>query len=259
MSGRGERSCVRLPRLGARLYDRLGQTRATGMQVRQIARYLVSRIPRGRLLDIGTGPGHLLREVHRLNPKLQLCGLDVSGAMVRLARRNLQGIRADLREGTIRRTTYPSDTFALVTCTGSLYLWDDPRACLEEVFRILEGGHSAYLFETHRGLQRDELQRALGANLRGESLLSRLLSRRFLKQQLRMTYPRQELDAILQRSPFADSYWINEVTLAGLPIWLRITLTKPRHPAPTDGRPTAPPAQRLVPGRARRPASATVR
>lgn len=256
MSGRGEHSLVRLPRFGARLHEHLGQTRASETQVREIAQYLVSRIPRGRLLDIGAGPGHLLREVHRLNPKIDLCGLDVSGAMARLARRNLAGIRADLRQGGIGRTTYPSESFALVTCTGSFYRWDDPQECLEEVFRILEGGRSAYLFETHKGLQRDELRRALRVNLRGESLLRRLLASRCLKKQLRMTCPRRELDEILQGSPFTNSYWINEVTLAGLPIWLRITLTKPRQRVPAAGLKRPPPPGRIAPGGGRRLAGA---
>jgi SAM-dependent methyltransferase len=41
-------------------------------------RYAGTLRKRGRVLDIGTGPGWLLREIHTLNYALQLYGLDIS-------------------------------------------------------------------------------------------------------------------------------------------------------------------------------------
>jgi ubiquinone/menaquinone biosynthesis C-methylase UbiE len=226
MSSRGEASFTRLPSLGAKLYDGLSRGEALQDQFREIAQDLVSRIDAGRLLDVGMGPGRLLAEIHRLNPAIELFGLDISDAMVRVAGENLAGTGADLRRGTIQQTDFASNSFDIVTCTGSFYLWNQPEECLEEIHRILKRGCSAYLFETYRDFDQEGFRAALRANLRRENLLRRMLTPRFLKQQLRMTYQTDELAAIIARTRFADSHAIEKLTLAGLPVWLRIELTK---------------------------------
>ena len=150
MKGRGEKMFHNFPLFAARLYDRFLSIKPIEVQHMQIAHDLAFRIQSGRLLDVGTGPGRLLLEMHKLNPDVKLYGLDISDAMVQLAKRNLAGIKADLRHGNIRRTDYESNFFDLITCTGSFYLWDRPGECLEELFRILKENQSAYLFETHK-------------------------------------------------------------------------------------------------------------
>ena len=106
MKSRGQESFVNLPDIAARLYNRLTQTKAIGRQHREIAQDLISRIERGRMLDIGTGPGKLLFEVHQLNPDIELFGFDISGAMVQLARKKLKGIKVNIECGDIRQTNY---------------------------------------------------------------------------------------------------------------------------------------------------------
>jgi ubiquinone/menaquinone biosynthesis C-methylase UbiE len=149
MKSRGQQSFVTLPSFAARLYNSLTQTRAIERQHREIAADLVSRIEHGRMLDIGTGPGQLLFEVHQLNPDVELFGIDISEAMVQFAREKLTGITVNIQCGDIRHTNYVNDFFDLVTCTGSFYLWDNPEECLEEIFRIMKKDRSAYLYETY--------------------------------------------------------------------------------------------------------------
>jgi len=225
-SSRGEDSFARLPRSAAKLYDSLMRGTATRQQVQEIGRDLVSRLDRGRLLDVGTGPGYLLLEIHKLNPAIELHGLDVSAAMADQARRNLQGVKADLRLGSISATEYPSDYFDLVTCTGSLYLWDRPVEALEEIHRILKTGGAGFLYETHRDADREQLRLRMRQNLKGENLPRRVLAPRFFAKQLGMTYNRREIVELLSRSSFASSYRIDERTIANLPVWLRIKVLK---------------------------------
>jgi ubiquinone/menaquinone biosynthesis C-methylase UbiE len=226
MNSRGEASFINLPGLAARLYDSLAQTRAIQHQFQEVARELTIRISRGRLLDIGTGPGRLLAEIHKLNPTIELFGLDIADSMVQVARKNLAGIPTDLRQGNIRHTDYKSDWFDLVTCTGSFYLWDCPEEGLQEIHRILQPGRAAYLFDTRRDFDQDEFRRALQVNLQQENLLRRLITPHFLRRQLRMAYRVDEITEIVRRTPFAPSFTIDKITLAGLPVWLRITLTR---------------------------------
>jgi ubiquinone/menaquinone biosynthesis C-methylase UbiE len=191
-----------------------------------IARDLVSRIEHGRILDVGTGPGKLLREIHRLNPAIQLFGLDISAAMAELARKNLMDIEVDIQCGDIRHTGYENVFFDIVTCTGSFYMWDNPEECLEEIFRITKPGGSAYLYETHKDFNACEVREALRTNLAGENLIRRLVTPFFLRKQLRMTYRTDEVADIVKRTSFAESYTMAEICLGGLPAFLRIQLRR---------------------------------
>lgn len=215
-----------MPGFAARLYNNLTQTKAIEHQHRDIARDLVSRVGHGRMLDIGTGPGRLLFEVHQLNPSIELFGLDISESMVQLAKKNLAAINTEIRQGDIRHTDYDDNFFDIVTSTGSFYLWDNPEECLEEIFRILKASRSAYLFETYQDFSEREVQEALKTNLREEGLGRKLITPVFLTKQLRMAYPTSEIADIIKHTSFANSHTIEKITLGGLPAWLRIKLTK---------------------------------
>lgn len=223
---RGERSFSSLPGFAARLYDSLAQNKAIRLQYKEIAQDLTSRIEKGRLLDVGTGPGYLLLEINKLNPDIKLFGLDVSEAMLNRAVLNLQGCGVDLRQGNISSSDYESNSFDLVTCSGSFYLWDKPLEGLEEIYRILINGGSANLYETHRDIDRNIVQDCMRENLKGESLLQRILAPRFFLRQLGMTYSRSELVELLAMTRFANQHSVVEITLAGIPAWLRIELYK---------------------------------
>ena len=97
VTSRGQDSFANLHGFAARLYSSLTKTRAIKRQHQEIARDLVSRIERGRMLDIGTGPGKLLFEIHQINPGIELFGLDISESMVQLAKKNLVGISVNVR------------------------------------------------------------------------------------------------------------------------------------------------------------------
>jgi ubiquinone/menaquinone biosynthesis C-methylase UbiE len=209
------------------MYELLTQTRAIQLQQQEIAQRLTRHIQVGRLLDIGTGPGFLLREVHNLNRGIELFGLDISDAMVALARKNLSDLNVDVRLGNIRKTDYEDDYFDLVTCTGSFYLWDEPVASLNEMYRILKPGSASILFESYRDYDEAALEQALRQNLGDEPLVRRMVSPFFLKKQLCMTYSVEETTCIIQQTFFAEPFDIEKVTIANLPVWMCITLRKP--------------------------------
>jgi ubiquinone/menaquinone biosynthesis C-methylase UbiE len=226
LRGRGESYFVRLPRLGAWLYDKFLSVEPIQGRLREIAHELVPMADRGRFLDVGMGPGRLLLDLHRLNPNIELFGLDLSASMVKQARKNLHSIRADLRQGTIRHTGYESDFFTIVTCVGSFYLWDYPEESLEEIFRILKRGQSAYLFEVYRDVNQDEFHQALQQILRQLDPVRRLVGPPALRKAVITAYRTEEFAKIISRTSFADSYAMEKIKLAGMPMWLRVTLTK---------------------------------
>jgi ubiquinone/menaquinone biosynthesis C-methylase UbiE len=150
MSSRGEKQFINFPRFAAQLYDYMISGISTRAQTYEIAKYLTSKIEKGKLLDIGTGPGKLLVEINNLNPHIKLYGLDISESMLKIAEKNLSNIPIDLRLGNIRKTEYEDDFFDIITSTGSFYLWDYPIESIEEIHRLLKVNGLAYLFETYK-------------------------------------------------------------------------------------------------------------
>lgn len=226
MRSRGETQFLRFPRFAAGLYSRLTHTHSLQQQYQEIAAILTSQIPSGRVLDTGTGPGWLLRAIHTLNPSLELFGLDLSHAMIRLARRNLSGVPANLTQANVCATGYAANCFDAVVCSGSFYLWDRPEQGLDEIHRILKPGGSAQLFETNRDYDRQAYRAALRANLEREGLAMRLVGPLLLGKALPMAYRMDEVATIVSRTSFAGRCRIEPLTLAGLPIWMHIHLIK---------------------------------
>jgi ubiquinone/menaquinone biosynthesis C-methylase UbiE len=224
MTSRGEERFGRLSALGAASYQRLmagpGQRQTT-----VFAQDCAARLKAGRLLDVGTGPGRALRELRRLSPDVELYGLDVSAAMLDLARRNLAGIAVDLRQGSIAHTGYADGFFDLVTCTKSFYLWDDPAAGLAEIHRILKPGGAALLFESTRDYDPAVLARQLREGMRTDGPFKRAVIRAALGRQLRETYSNREILDIVERTPFHGSCRLEPIP-GVLCIWVRVTLSR---------------------------------
>jgi ubiquinone/menaquinone biosynthesis C-methylase UbiE len=226
MSNRGERSFIKLPKFATKLYDKMMQLEPMREQRVQIAEILVSQISEGTLLDIGTGHGRLLAEINKLNPKIELYGLDISEKMIDLANTNLKNITVDLQKGNIASTNYGSDFFDLITCTGSFYLWNAPIEGLNEIYRVLKPNKTAILFESHKEYNESNLKEQIKRNLSREGFINRKLVPRFLKKQLKMTYAIKDLEEIINSSLFKNNYSIQKITLVNLPIWLKIELRK---------------------------------
>jgi ubiquinone/menaquinone biosynthesis C-methylase UbiE len=227
MKTRGEKTYIKIPSFAARLYDHLTNIRGINQGFEEIALFLDDQIKQGNLLDIGTGPGRLLKAIHEKNPDLNLFGLDISSSMMDLARHNLRSIKnLDLRIGNIVKTDYSSNFFDGIVSTGSFYNWDQPVEGLNEIFRILKPGNIAYIFETTRDYDKKLFRTGLKDNLMEYNPLRRWLSTFFLKKQLRMTYSTQEFEEILKQTEFGKSYKIERITLGNLPIYVRLKLKK---------------------------------
>lgn len=226
MEDRGEESFIKFPKFAARLYDKIMTFTPMEIQRIQIAEIILETIKQGKLLDIGTGHGRLLLEISKLNPKLELYGIDISENMIELARENLSNINVDLRQGNINHTDFDDDFFDIITCTGSFYLWNAPIEGLNEIYRILKPNKIGILFETHKEYDILDLDNKIKSNLLNEGFFARRLVPRFLKKQLKMTYEISELNDILTKSMFGKRFSIEKVTLANLPIWIKIILKK---------------------------------
>jgi ubiquinone/menaquinone biosynthesis C-methylase UbiE len=121
----------------AAVYDRRWARYTAATTREALARLVVH--PGERLLDLGCGTGVLLRELVGRGMPLRLCGVDLSPAMVAVAR---AGLPAAVRLGVADAAAlpFPAGCFDVVLSTSSFHFWPRPHRVLSEVRRVLAPG-----------------------------------------------------------------------------------------------------------------------
>ena len=99
----------------------------------RLIRKLVNENAADRILEVGCGGGHVLRQF----PRAELTGADVSGEMLAKARRNLQGYNVRLLRGELHELDLPAGGFNKIICTEVLEHVLDPEAMLDRMRRLL--------------------------------------------------------------------------------------------------------------------------
>ncbi len=116
-----------------------------------IAEDVLNYCSEGRVLDIGTGPGWLLKKMYQASSKFQITGLDISPSMVAKARQNMRnsGLSEviDIKEGEAAKIPFAENTFDVVISTGSVHHWKEPVACLNDIYRVLKHGGYALMYD----------------------------------------------------------------------------------------------------------------
>lgn len=140
-----------IPWPGSVIYDRISRTNLFREHYERVAHHVLTYCSTGRLLDIGTGPGRLLIALHNASPGLRLTGIDISPAMVRRARKNMDSLglhqKIHIEEGAGAAIPFPDHTFDIVVSTAAIHHWKDPVRGLNEVYRVLRGGGYALIYD----------------------------------------------------------------------------------------------------------------
>lgn len=107
-----------------------------------------------RILEVGSGPGHLairLAGEHGLD----VTGVDLDSAMVERSRANAArssgGGRPEFVVGDAAALPFPEASFDLVVSTLSMHHWSKPAAGLAEIRRVLRPGGRALLWDLRQG------------------------------------------------------------------------------------------------------------
>ncbi len=118
--------------------------------------------PQMKLLDIGCGTGHIIQELATSNMSSIFVGLDVSSAMVRMAKSNTTGLHnIKLVEGDGFRLPFPGCTFDIIVTRLADY-------SQKEAYRVLR--RRGYFFEYSLGPDSDkEIKEFFGERIEKEN------------------------------------------------------------------------------------------
>jgi SAM-dependent methyltransferase len=103
-------------------------------------------IERGRLLDVGCGPGKLDRMIARARPEISVVGVDSSEPMIRAARKRPGPPNLEFHCGTVEKSGWTGE-FDFALSVLSFHHWDEPEETLAAVHRALAPGGRFWIYE----------------------------------------------------------------------------------------------------------------
>ncbi len=102
--------------------------------------------PAENVLDVGCGAGWLSRRIARVVPQGRVVGMDISDEMIRLARRGSLGHDNVLYvTGEVDEIPWEPNFFTHAISVESAYYWPEPGKGVEEIFRVLRPGGTAWV------------------------------------------------------------------------------------------------------------------
>lgn len=135
-------------------YDLLNRVLTFGIDLSWRRRALALLEAPTCVLDLATGTGDLALGLARRFPHAQVTGLDLTPAMLEIARRRISradcAARVVLMEGDATRLPFPDASFDAVTCAFGFRNFPDPAAALAEVARVLVPGGTLLVLEFFR-------------------------------------------------------------------------------------------------------------
>jgi SAM-dependent methyltransferase len=161
-------------------------------------------IERGRLLDVGCGPGRLDRLLAAARPELQVVGIDASPDMIAQAGHGPSLPNLSFRVGSSEEARFENEfDFAIAVLT--FHHWEEPVAGLAGVHRALRPGGRFWIFEGDPDAPAIELARDR-APLWGWLTLPVFLMRRGMRQH---GFSREEIESSVRgaiaESPFGSA------------------------------------------------------
>ncbi len=149
---------------GSRIYDAVMVRLTRRLYRRVIADLAELPLIEGAVLDVGTGPGTLVRELARRLPGLQVYGVDLSEDMIGLAgahawREHLDE-RVQFASGDVAHLPYPDQSFDVVVSTISMHHWAELAQPLRELYRVLKPGGRVWIYD-FRFVKAETVEKAL--------------------------------------------------------------------------------------------------
>ncbi len=131
----------------------------------QIAKEISKKDVCGFILDVGTGPGRLPIKIAQLIPAVTIVGIDISGGMIKIARKNAEQARAGRAKfvvGSTYWTGFRDSSFDLVVSTGLVHHLKNPAQAFDELYRILKPQREAWMYDGRKDASKEEIRTTIG-------------------------------------------------------------------------------------------------
>jgi ubiquinone/menaquinone biosynthesis C-methylase UbiE len=100
------------------------------------------------VIDVGSGPGSLSIGIARRRPGLRVLGVDLSGTMDRIARKNAGALsNHEFRQENAAQLSAQDGSADLIVSSEAMHHWRQPVAVLDEFHRVLRSGGRAWIFD----------------------------------------------------------------------------------------------------------------
>src|SRR4030042_1117371 len=186
-----------------------------------IANDVVTKMGKGTILDLGSGTGYLAIEIARKALGLQVCGIDLSRRMVKIARRHAKGVdNAQFVFGNAAKLPFKDNSIDLVVSTGASHHWKMPRLVFEECYRILKHGQEAWIYDGCPEVFSNPANRRKAKKEYG-FLIGRLGYRVSTLPGFTRDEYQTVINGMLEQTAFKGNY-----QMALTDIWMKITLKK---------------------------------
>lgn len=153
----------------------------------------------GRILDIGTGPGFVAIEAAKAlgGKKAKLVGLDLSDAMLRIARENAkkEEVNIEFIKGDAKKLPFKNNEFDVVVSNSSLHHWSDPIKAFNEVERVLKKNGWFLIVDLKR-----DINILAKISIFFFTLSMSKFMRKGFKDSIKSAYTKKEAESILRKS-----------------------------------------------------------
>jgi len=207
-----------IPLPGAIIYNAIPARVLRGPESR-LAQEVVDRIESGDLIDLGSGTGYLAIEIAKRAPRLKVCGIDLSKAMVKIARkhaRTAENVRFELCNAA--ELPFRDSSIDFIVSTGSLHHWKGPVKVLNECYRVLKSGKEAWIYDGCPDIPEDETGKLAE---RYGLLHSRILRGFTVLHGFRRQGYETKIRSILEQTQFKDNYKMEQIDM-----WMKIVVSK---------------------------------
>lgn len=147
----------------------------------RVLRPLLPAVAVPHVVDIGCGTGRLLGRLREALPDASLTGVDVSAAMLEVARGKAELDSVRLEEGSAASLPLGDASVDAAVSTVSFHHWDDQLAGLRDVARVLRPGAPLLLLDVFAAGPLAPLVARIGcghgAGMRSEAEMLRMFTR----------------------------------------------------------------------------------
>ncbi len=172
---RAQRRIQGIPRVSANLYEKLG-TKYLEPTYNYVLENLMGKTI-DTVLEIGCGTGKLLLKILDVMYPRAIVGLDISRAMIEIAKKNSRKIgkypMVDLILADAHKIPIRPRSIDLIISTGTLHHIRDPETLFREVAEVLSRDGEALIYEFSHDISKEELKQS-SKRLRRPSTLLKL-------------------------------------------------------------------------------------